>query len=141
MERHNNKYFTIWYGVYRKSKRQIVYAGGGHPAGLLWTGPDRAGAVLKQLASDGPVIGLGMGLPFDTATVDLGTYARLLVFSDGVYEIERPGGSMWVFDEFVAFLDQLPADASPLDRLLPHVRQMRGAETLNDDFSMVQVNF
>ncbi len=141
MERHNNKYFTIWYGVYNKSKRQLIYAGGGHPPALLWAGPDHAGATLKQLASEGPVIGLGMGMAFDTATLDLGPYARLLLFSDGVYEIERPDGSMWAFEEFVAFLQQLPGDASPLERLLPHVRGLRGGETLNDDFSMVQVVF
>jgi sigma-B regulation protein RsbU (phosphoserine phosphatase) len=141
MERHNNKYFTIWYGVYHKSKRQLVYAGGGHPPALLWSGPDLASATLHQLASEGPVIGLGVGMPFDTATLDLGPHGRLLLFSDGVYEIERSDGSMWAFEEFVAFLQQLPADASPLDRLLPHVRELRGAETLNDDFSMVQVVF
>jgi sigma-B regulation protein RsbU (phosphoserine phosphatase) len=141
MEKHNGKYFTIWYGVYRKSKRQLVYAGGGHPAPLLRHGADRATAVMKPLPSEGSVVGLGMGVPFDTATEDLGPYAELLLFSDGVYEIERPSGSMWTAEEFVAYLQALPPDASPLERLLPHVRQLRGSETLNDDFSMVRVVF
>jgi len=35
-------------------------------------------------------VGLGMGVPFETGAVDLPAYARLLLFSDGVYEIERP---------------------------------------------------
>src|SRR5262249_55011842 len=84
MEKQNNKYFTIWYGVYRKSKRQLAYAGGGHPAALLWTGPDRAGAALKQLDSQGLMIGISADMPYDTDVIDLGPYAQLFVYSDGV---------------------------------------------------------
>ena len=39
MEKHDNKYFTIWYGVFQKSRRRLVYAGGGHPPALLIAGP------------------------------------------------------------------------------------------------------
>ncbi len=31
MENHNNMYFTIWYGVYSRSRREIRHACGGHP--------------------------------------------------------------------------------------------------------------
>ena len=32
MDRHNEMYFTIWYGVYDKQKRRLTYANGGiHP--------------------------------------------------------------------------------------------------------------
>jgi sigma-B regulation protein RsbU (phosphoserine phosphatase) len=141
MEKQNNKYFTIWYGVYRKSKRQLAYAGGGHPAALLWTGPDRAGAALKQLDSQGLMIGISADLPYDTDVVDLGPYAQLFVYSDGVFEIEQPDGSMWKFEDFVRFLGAQPADGSAMDGLLAYARQMRGGEALADDFSMVQVSF
>ncbi|MBT7444527.1 MAG: response regulator, partial [Methylococcales bacterium] len=32
---HNGKYFTLWYGVYSHSKRQLTYASCGHPGALL----------------------------------------------------------------------------------------------------------
>jgi sigma-B regulation protein RsbU (phosphoserine phosphatase) len=141
MEKQNNKYFTIWYGVYRKSKRQLAYAGGGHPGALLWTGPDRASAARKQLDSQGLMIGISADLPYDTDVIELGPYAELFVYSDGVFEIEQPDGSMWKFEDFVQFVQAALAEASPIDRLLAHARTMRGGETLADDFSMVQVRF
>ena len=42
MDQHDDKYFTIWYGVYRKSTGQLQYAGGHQPTGrrLLDRGSD-----------------------------------------------------------------------------------------------------
>ncbi len=43
MEKHNNMYFTIWYGVYQKSTSRLRHVSGGHPpAGLSDTGGERA---------------------------------------------------------------------------------------------------
>jgi sigma-B regulation protein RsbU (phosphoserine phosphatase) len=140
MEKHNNKYFTIWYGVYRKSKRQLAYAGGGHPAALLLTGPDSASAQMKQLPSQGPLIGLGLGMPFDATVQEVAPFGRLFLYSDGVYEIGKTDGEMWTFDEFAHYLAAQPMDDSVMDRLLAHARTLHGAEILADDFSMVQVS-
>jgi phosphoserine phosphatase RsbU/P len=37
MSNQNDKYFTIWYGVYNHTKRQLTYASAGHPPALLVT--------------------------------------------------------------------------------------------------------
>lgn len=34
-EENNDMFFTIWYGVYKKSTRELTYASGGHPPALL----------------------------------------------------------------------------------------------------------
>ena len=39
MEKQNGKYFTIWYGVYRRGDRTLAYCNAAHPAPLLWSGP------------------------------------------------------------------------------------------------------
>jgi phosphoserine phosphatase RsbU/P len=139
MEKHDNKYFTIWYGVYCRSARRLAWAGGGHPPAVLLTGPDRAGAAVKQLRPQGPVIGMLEGLPFGSDAVEVGPFGQLYLFSDGVFEIERPDGKMWTYDEFVPYLAGLADD--PLDRLLAHARGLHGSDTLADDFSIVQVCF
>jgi sigma-B regulation protein RsbU (phosphoserine phosphatase) len=142
MERHDNKYFTIWYGVYNKGKRQLVYAGGGHPPALLFTGPDAAGAKLNKLESQGPMVGAWPDCPFESGTVDLGAFAQLFLFSDGVFEISPPEGPMWQLDDFVQFMTSQPrAEAGLPDRLLAHVRKLHGVEILEDDFSLVEVTF
>jgi sigma-B regulation protein RsbU (phosphoserine phosphatase) len=141
MEKHNGLFFTIWYGVYHKGSRRLSYAGAGHPPALLFTGPDRAGAALSRLKSRGPMIGLMEDCPYDTSAVDLGPYARLYVYSDGVFEIAQAGGKMWTLDEFVDHLASLPpGEESTIDRLLAHARRLHGADVLADDFSMVEID-
>ena len=141
MEKHDNKYFTIWYGVYQQSARRLVWAGGAHPPALLFTGPDAAGAKMQQLKSQGGVIGMMEDMPFDSSACDLGPFAELLLFSDGVFEIERPDGAMWTFDDFARFAATLPAGPGRIDRLLAEARRLRGADMLADDFSMVRIVF
>ena len=43
MEKQNNMYFTIWYGVFNKTTRQVIYACGGHPPALHCSAGSRCG--------------------------------------------------------------------------------------------------
>jgi len=143
MDRQDGKYFTIWYGVVDKKARKLAYANGGHPAALRSTGPDAGSATLHQLASTGPLIGmLPPGMPFEGSEVALAEYARLLVYSDGVFEVERPSGVMWQFPEFVEYVAGLLPDGEPvLERLLGKARELRGGEQFADDFSALEARF
>jgi sigma-B regulation protein RsbU (phosphoserine phosphatase) len=143
MERQNEKYFTIWYGVYGKPERALAYGNAGHPAPLLWTGPAAAATELRQLEPLDPVIGMAPpGMDFEMKTVPLGPFAHLLVYSDGAFEVERPDGTMWKRQEFVDFLCGLPRQDEALsDRLLAQVRQLHGSDLLADDCSLVEVRF
>jgi sigma-B regulation protein RsbU (phosphoserine phosphatase) len=141
MEQHDNRYFTIWYGVYAKSARRLSYASGGHPPALLLAGPDPSAAELRCLESPGPPIGWDVDLPFENAVLALDPCARLLVFSDGVYEIEKTDGENWDFDQFLHFMAATPPDGNAMERLLAHTRQLHGSDTLADDFSMLELIF
>jgi phosphoserine phosphatase RsbU/P len=141
MDQHDDKYFTIWYGVYRKSTHQLWYAGGGHPPALLFDGLERGKTRVKHLESGGPLIGMVPGLQFDTQTTDLGPCAKLLLFSDGVFEIEQANGEMWKFDEFVGFVCDSPPNEPIMDRLLSHVQELHGSNQLEDDFSIAEASF
>jgi sigma-B regulation protein RsbU (phosphoserine phosphatase) len=141
MEQHDNRYFTIWYGVYSRGPRQLAYASGGHPPALLSAGPRPAAAQLKCLEAQGPPIGWDSGLPFESAVVALDPGARLFVLSDGVFEIEKTDGENWKFDEFLQFLATVPADGGTMDHLLSHARQLHGSDVLADDFSMLELVF
>src|SRR4051812_29952246 len=44
MDKQNEKYFTIFYGVFDKAKRSLTYCNAAHPAALLFTGADAASA-------------------------------------------------------------------------------------------------
>jgi sigma-B regulation protein RsbU (phosphoserine phosphatase) len=141
MEKQHGKYFTIWYGVYDRSRRTLTYANAGHPPALLYSGPSAAEASLHRLQSVGFAAGMIEGANYEAREVELGPSARLLLYSDGVFEIDRPDGTMWTLQEFVEFVSRVPSDQPAADRLLEKVRQMHGSDALVDDFSFLDIQF
>lgn len=136
MERQDGKYFTIWYGVYSASNRKLAYCNAGHPPALLWKhGP------VEQLEADGPGVGMIPDMPFDTRTVDVPPESRLLVYSDGVFEIEKPDGAMWQFAEFLQHIGEKFGRDGLIDTHLGFARGLRGGDVLGDDFSMLEARF
>jgi phosphoserine phosphatase RsbU/P len=139
MEKQHGKYFTIWYGVLDRVRRTLTYANAGHPPALLYTGPSAAESGLQKLKSSGFAAGMVEGTAYDSQTVELGAFARLLLYSDGAYEIARPDGPMWTVAEFVDFVSGLPREAPWADQILAHVRRLHGSDLLADDFSIVEL--
>ena len=140
MERQNDMFFTIWYGVYQISSRTIRWAGGGHPAALLLTpGTSHRPTMLE---SDGPLIGAVEGLEFNCGEVGVPAGSRLFVYSDGAFEVSRPDGSMWAFDDFVAALsDESTHPEGRLEGLLSRIREISARNDFQDDFSMLELSF
>jgi len=139
MERQNNRYFTLWYGVYQRSTRKLTYSSGGHPPALLF----EPGAVApKKLAARGMMVG---GMPnsrYLSQSCEIPAGSRLFLFCDGVYEITLSEGRTYTLDEFAALLGQLPADAPiDLDAIIAQIRQLRGSAELEDDLSLIAIQF
>ena len=142
MERHNDMYFTMWYGVYDKPKRRLAYANGGHPAPILIAGstPDTAEPV--QLSQPGIVIGAFPGIPYKAEVRDLPEFSRLYLFSDGIYEVSRPDGTMLTYEEFMAVLAESERTAgSALEKTISAIRAVRGGDQFEDDVSIVEITF
>ena len=140
MEKQDDKYFTIWYGVFNKTKRTLTYSNAAHPAVLVHTGPSPSEVELHELESVGFATGMMDGTEYENNTVELGAFARLLLFSDGVYEIELVAdGSTWKFNQLVEFLSGLSMEEPVGASLLNHVRSIGGSEILADDFSIVEI--
>jgi sigma-B regulation protein RsbU (phosphoserine phosphatase) len=137
MDRQDGKYFTIWYGVYRPATRELRYCNAGHPPALL-----HAEGKLTELDADGPAVGMVPELPYDTRTIPVPAGATLLIYSDGVFEIEKPDGQMWAYPEFVSHIGpEFARGGDLIARHLAFARRMGNAEVLGDDFSMVKVRF
>jgi sigma-B regulation protein RsbU (phosphoserine phosphatase) len=140
MEKQNGKYFTMWYGVYQPATRRLDFSNAGHPPALLYNGSSAAEAALTMLESDGLAIGMIEDMSYSTTAVDLDKFARLFLYSDGVYEIEKADGNMWPHAEFAAFITRSQADGQPVgERLLAHVQQLNGSNILDDDFSILEI--
>ena len=139
-EDYGNKFYTIWYGVYRKSQASLSWSGGGHPEGLLFDPAE--GPIPIRLHSGGPLMGVMDWDDFTTGTKTVSPGSRLYLYTDGAHEIHKSDGTEWHFEEFVKFMSQPPDDdVSLMDRLLWHVRELRGSQSLDDDFTTIEVRF
>ena len=142
MEKHNEMYFTIWYGVYNKTSRELNYSGAGHPPALLISGPCDAPTGCQQLESQGPMNGAVEDLPYDALTLTVEPGSRLYLYSDGICELHRPDGSMWPFSEFVAAMSApLALSESAIDRIHTTGRRVQADSPFLDDFSILEVMF
>jgi len=140
MDYHSGMYFTMWYGVYNRSSRLLTYASGGHPPALLMQDMPGNRSEIRELRTPNLFLGGLDGIDFEYDQVEIKPAARLYVFSDGVYEIMNENGAWWEFDDLKAYLkDSGDRGKSTMDDLWAHVRQIAGSETLEDDFSVLEI--
>ncbi len=138
MQDQGGKYFTIWYGVYKASTRMLRWSGGGHPAALLFA----RGQPMASLPSAGPMPGVMDGIPYATSEMPVAPGARLLVFSDGLYELRVRGGEVLGMGDLLADLEPVVAGgAEPLAASVQRAERLCGNTGYADDVSVVQVVF
>ena len=147
MERHNDMFFTVWYGVHDRRRRRLRWAGGGHPAALLvypapGSGSGSAALAAIPLDSDNPLMGAIDGLEFSAREIDIPAQASLWIFSDGAFEIPHPDGSMGSPQAFRdLILSQTRAGEAALDAVVASTRALAGGADLLDDVSILVVGF
>jgi len=142
MEKHNNMYFTIWYGVYTRSTRTLRYASAGHPPSLLINKEPTGKTTVQELGKPGMVLGGMPDTAYRTETQPVPPGSTLFLMSDGVYEITRPDETLWTFSEFTQLMAVSAGAGKPeIEELAKTVRGMHGPGPLDDDFSIVKFEF
>ncbi len=137
MEEQGERTFTMWYGVFEHRTRLLTYCGGGHPSALLFRGPNTAPIELESL---NPGVGMFEWDDFEQKQIEVPRDSRLFVYSDGAFEIHKQDGGTWTFREFLNFMSQSDSDEdNVMDRLIRHVRTLKGAPVLDDDFSIMDI--
>jgi sigma-B regulation protein RsbU (phosphoserine phosphatase) len=141
MTQRNDKYFTIWYGVYNRKKRQLVYASAGHPPAILLS-PQRGGIEVNRLKTPGFPAGMFPGVDYEEGVCAVTPKSSLYIFSDGIYEINQPDGEIWGLDNFVEALKAYQSEADRgLEHLLKRVQAANPQDVFDDDLSLMQINF
>jgi sigma-B regulation protein RsbU (phosphoserine phosphatase) len=135
MERHNDMFFTVWYGILDVRDGRLRWSGAAHPPTLL-VGPDGS---LERLPSQGLMIGAATGIPYETSEVLVRPGSRLVLYSDGLFELAMPDGRMASLDDYIATLEKSPS--RDLDAMLAHARGVQASENFKDDVSVVEVRF
>jgi sigma-B regulation protein RsbU (phosphoserine phosphatase) len=137
MERHNGMYFTIWYGVYHAPTRTLRHACGGHPPALLLSPEGEIG----EIRQPGPIVGFMPEALYTSGSIVVPPGSRLLLFSDGAYEVTKPDKSLLDFEEFKAFMAANGCAPDAFERLQKWLHSFQGPGPLEDDLTMVRVLF
>lgn len=142
MSYQNDKYFTIWYGVYNRISRQLVYASAGHPPAVLISQSPASTAKIQRLKTPGMPVGMFPDAPYVDNCCDVEDLSTLYIFSDGVYEIHQPDGNIWGLDPFVDLLAAYNgASADQLELVLNYIQKLNAKAVFDDDWSLLKVNF
>jgi sigma-B regulation protein RsbU (phosphoserine phosphatase) len=137
MNRNNDLFFTIWYGVYDIVDRVLAFcAAGHHPAYLLPF--DRNAWAPIALETQNPIVGMLPDPEVIAAEVVVPPNSFLHLFSDGVFEVTDRSGRQLDLDDLLPILPDGSADPKVLyDR----VRAITRPGQLDDDFSALVFRF
>ncbi|MEG4801549.1 SpoIIE family protein phosphatase [Microcoleus sp. ARI1-B5] len=142
MSYQNDKYFTIWYGVYNRITRQLTYASAGHPPAVLISQSPASTAKIQRLKTPGMPVGMFPDAPYMDNCCDVEDLSTLYIFSDGVYEIHQPDGNIWGLDPFIDLLAAYNgATADQLELVLSYIQKLNAKAVFDDDWSLLKINF
>lgn len=142
MSYQNDKYFTIWYGVYNRIDRKLVYASAGHPPAVLISQSSTSNPKIQQLKTPGMPVGMFPDAPYVDNCCDVEDLSTLYIFSDGVYEIHQPDGNIWGLDPFIDLLAAYNGGtADQLELVLRYTQKLNAKAVFDDDWSLLKVNF
>ncbi len=140
MQDNQNKFFTIWYGVYNTLTRQLSYGCGGHHPAILFSNGDLEPV---ELGMNSFMIGVLDDPEFESSSVSVAPGSRLYIFSDGLFEVRHPADAEML--NFSGLTQQLrQAQSRSTERLaavLAGIRRWQGADAFNDDYSLIEVTF
>jgi sigma-B regulation protein RsbU (phosphoserine phosphatase) len=137
MKDHAGKFFSAWYGVYSRSRRQITYANAGHPPALLLT-RENGKPRLVRTAPGGSVLGVMPEIQASAVTIDFPAGSELYLFTDGLYELSDPKGGRGSYDEFFAWLENRTNQGrSPWEAMLQWHKEAMGKHLIDDDVTML----
>jgi sigma-B regulation protein RsbU (phosphoserine phosphatase) len=138
----NDKYFTIWYGVYNKIKRQLIYASAGHPPAILVSGESPKNTEVKLLRTPGMPVGMFPEAEYMDELCQIEKCSNLYIFSDGAYEITKLDGKLWSLDAFIQLLVSLQHNVDyQLDHILNYLIALHSKDCFEDDLSILQIKF
>ncbi len=142
MTQRNDKYFTIWYGVYNRVKRELVYASAGHPPAVLLSGSPASPIQVRRLKTMGLPVGMFPEADYLDQCCEVTPKSTLYIFSDGIYEINQADGTVWGLDPFISLLAECRNKSTcNLDQVLQALQNVNPKDYFDDDLSLLEIQF
>lgn len=137
MEKHGGLTWTLWCALYNTTKKELHYSSGGHPPAILL---DRG--QVKELTTNGPVLGALSEVTFQSARTKIHPGAKLYLYTDGVFEFPLADGSTGTS---AAFIQTVAGTANmtsgECEFLHHHAAALCGSSEFPDDFTLLCAKF
>ena len=134
-----NSYFSIIGMTIDVTKGLLTYSCAGHPAPILL----RSNGALEILDHRGPIIGSGLGQPYDQETMTLQAGDKIILYTDGLIENRNSAGEDYSKERFYDALKKagnLPVQKI-VDTVFSEIKHFfRGAKP-DDDISIMGVEY
>ncbi|MHC1706362.1 MAG: tetratricopeptide repeat protein [Bacteroidales bacterium] len=138
MEEHSDLYFSMWYGVYYRESSELKFVCAGHPPPLIIN----QGQVFEPAGKCNIPVGWYSGYKFSSQTMELTPGTVIYLFSDGVYEIQKPDGKVMIMKEFTEILAEENRNPDfSLNHLIDKLKGMQGMDEFRDDLSILKIDF
>ncbi len=143
MSDRNDRYFTMWYGVYNRRYRTLFYSSAGHPPAILLSLKKNYDLEERRLKTPGVPIGMFLDVDYVDSSCKIPDNSSLYLFSDGIYEVEPlTKHSYQGIEKLVKLLkayQYLPN--RKLSELLQDVKVWHPNYRFEDDISILQIDF
>jgi sigma-B regulation protein RsbU (phosphoserine phosphatase) len=131
---------SAFYVIVDLAEGELRYANAGHPCPLLVPGENMPEAPVRLNGiKPGPALGLFDGAKYANARRHLSPRDVLLLFTDGLFEVEGPQGDFYDYERLqqaVAERRRLPAE--DLCRgLIEEIRRFSGCQEFSDDVCLI----
>jgi len=137
MERQHDMFFTIWYGVFNAPTRRLDFAAAAHPAAILLA----PGAEPRMLGQPNLPIGVMEDQAYTAASATVPAGSRLVVLSDGAFEVRLPGDASLSFEDFVGLVARAEGQG-PEERaeaIIAAVQALTGRSDFEDDCTLLEL--
>jgi sigma-B regulation protein RsbU (phosphoserine phosphatase) len=142
MSQHNGRYFTMWYGVYERSQRKLIYANAGHPQGILISGTPENPQIQELPSLDMP-IGFFPDVDYASSELLIAPDSKLFICSDGIFEVLQENDKIWGMPKFFDYLVEkfsLSEEIST-NSILQKIQSETPNAKFGDDVSLLQIHF
>ncbi len=136
------QFATAFLAHLKPASGKMEYVVAGHPAPFRIQGGSAGGARRpEQLEGKGFMLGIDADLPFSAQVSPLNAGDRLVLFTDGLVEVEREDRTYLGEEGLMDFCSNLPGDAeAAAQQLIDQVRAFNGPSSFGDDVTMVVVD-
>jgi len=130
---------TCFYVVADVKSAELKFANAGHPSGLHIRQGNGAAEKLQATGRNGPALGILPAARYKTSTCSLGKGDLVMLFTDGLFEVEDPAGNLFSQEQLHAAAHRHSTHPPEqfFERVLRDIRQFSQRESFDDDVCVV----